>query len=323
MKQEELHKTRVAYRLGAKTEDIAEYTGMEEEMVEAYLQDQDIDQGDIIDYDIEVSVNPITGEPENNVREQISEMAIDTVREVYDNWSNIEELPERVRQISRSDSYGSSENLLEDDWVQAQVANVFGEEEHGEEYDKTEKRPFFSTSQSIIFSDNPEEKQHVASESDEELGSHPEQSAKTFLDSQRYAAAGEAADTEEQAYSQALEWFADRREGTVSAKEVSEFLEFTLNYEASGNPVSDAEKLVRNNDKLNHIGTVTQEGDDGDRFELGDNLYQLTSEPEVNGELEELLENSMEGLEEKVSEKSRSRGIRTRMPEVNKILGSS
>ena len=126
MKQEELHKTRVAYRLGAKTEDIAEYTGMEEEMVEAYLQDQDIDQGDIINYDIEVSVNPITGEPENNVREQISEMAIDTVREVYDNWSNIEELPERVRQISRSDSYESSENLLEADWVQAQVANVLG-----------------------------------------------------------------------------------------------------------------------------------------------------------------------------------------------------
>ncbi|NMI88879.1 hypothetical protein GLU26_00020 [Nanohaloarchaea archaeon] len=322
MKQEELHKTRVAYRLGAKTDDIAEYTGIEEEMVEAYLQDQDIDQGDIVDYDIDVSVDPITGEPKNNVREQISEMAIDTVKEVYDNWSNIEELPERVRQVSSSDRYGQREDVLENDWVQEQIANVFGEEEHGEEYDKTERQDLTRTSM-LGFPDESEGKEHVAAESDEELGSHPEQSAKTFLDSQRYATAGEATDTQEQAYSQALEWFADRREGTVSAKEASEFLQFALNYETSENPVSGAEKLVRKNNKLNLIGTVTQEGDGRDRFELGDNLYQLTSEPEVNSDLEELLENSMEGLEEKVSEKSRSRGIRTRMPEVNKILGSS
>ncbi|EGQ43090.1 MAG: hypothetical protein J07AB43_10790 [Candidatus Nanosalina sp. J07AB43] len=257
------------------------------------------------------------------MREQISEMALDTVKEVYDNWSNIEELPERVRQVSSSDNYGGSENLLEDEWVQAQIANVFGEEEHGDEYNKEERREVRFSNLAAVSPDGPEGKDHVAAELDEELGSHPEESAKTFLESQRYAVAEETADTQEKAYSQALEWFADRREGTVSPKEMSEFLQFALNYEPSGNPISDAEKLARRNDNLSGIGTVTQEGDTGDRFELGDNLYQLRSEPEVNNDLEKLLENSMDELEQKVSQNSRSERTKVTTPDLNKLLGSS
>lgn len=313
--EDSLHKARVAYRIGAKVEDIADYTGLEEDFVSGYLDDQDLDEEDRVSYNINMEVDAASGKAVRDVQDQVSEMAIEVVEQVYDNWRNIEELPSTVRDVKTGSGYRNSNNLVKSNV--REIANVFGQEEFGDDYsirnDSVASRHGFARSM-----DRAKEGRHIASTPDDIPEDHPEDSLNTLLKSQRFVAP-EDDQNKTELYTGSIEWFVDRRGGSASPSEMAEFLEFVMNYDPGFPTESEAERLATRSDKLKPFGTVTG---GGERFSAGDRIYQTTSEPDVDDNWEEFLEGTMERIEEELEGGRHSRSKFGAAADAEKLVGA-
>lgn len=275
--EEDLHKVRVANRLGAKSEHIADYTDLDKAFVESYLDREGLDYSDRIEYDVETDVDPYSGESRqaDALRDSISAHAIDLVEEFYDKWKNLEEV-QTAPEVSRT-RYTSPRTSR----VDREIAAVLAEEEYGEDPEDNEidHRAKMSNHR---FSERTEF-DHIAKPSNEGLSEHDEDSRKTLRVSQKYASPGENGREIDR---NAMKWYISNFDGQANEEELGEFIQNGLGRK-SGVPVG------------RRVQKLLSEAEDVEVSGLADNghrLYELQGEPELDEDFEALMEDSIELL---------------------------
>lgn len=280
--EDTLHKARLSYKLGANKEDISDYLGVSKDIISYYLEDlQGLSNEDVIDYNLEsvLGSNHVKYTPEQ-LENKVSEIAIDLVEQIYDEWKSLEEASNNTGNISVS--VYDSENIIKHNM--GDVNQILGEEEHGKELD--------------IDSNKIQENHTVGDEFDVTNKSYREddRSLKTLLISQRYVE--DPGPSEDWTEIEAIEWFIDERGGNASESEIKEFTKFFLNKELDfpERRIWDASQI---SDKISQRGIIKR---GGKKSEDGDRLYKLEETPNVEKNLDKFLSDTMKTLQSELEE---------------------
>lgn len=220
--EEDIHKIRVAHRLGAKSEHIADYIDQDQEFVESYLDREGLDDSDKIEYDVETEVDPYSGESRqaDELRNSISAHAIDLVEKFYDEWKNLEEV-QTVPEVSRTAYTSPRTNRIDHE-----IATVLAEEEYGENPEKNEIDHRAAMTRRLPHKIGFD---HIAKPSDEGLSEHDEDSRKTLAVSQKYVSlSGNGRETDRDA----MRWYLSNSGGQANEEELGEFIENGLQRES-------------------------------------------------------------------------------------------
>lgn len=274
--EEDIHKVRVAHRLGAKSEHIADYIDQDQEFVESYLDREGLDDSDRIEYDVETEVDPYSGKSRQAdvLRDSISAHAIDLVEKFYDEWKNLEEV-QTAPEVSRTAYTSPRTNRIDHE-----IATVLAEEEYGESPEKNEIDHRAAMTRRLPHKIGFD---HIAKPSDEGLSEHDEDSRKNLEVSPKYASLGES---ESEAKKDAMRWYISNSAGQANEEELGEFLERGLLRDFDVPVGRRVQELLAETDDVEVSGLA----DNGHR------VYELQREPDLDEDFEAIMEDSMEIL---------------------------